>query len=92
MEIPLSKKKLRSLMPEKLVKFLKKRKILTIFIDNTVSYYSPLTNEELQDLIKSLNSGYAIVSAFTWTDCTDSIYGIDFWYDLEYQWADEFYQ
>ena len=92
MEIPLSKKKLRSLMPEKLVKFLKKRKILTIFIDNTVSYYSPLTNEELQDLIESLNSGYAIVSTFPWTDCTDSIYGIYFWYDLKYQWADEFYQ
>lgn len=54
MKTSLSKKKLRSLMPEKLVKFLKKRKILTIFIDNTVSYYSPLTNEELQDLIKSL--------------------------------------
>ena len=92
MEIPLSKKKLRSLMPEKLVKFLKKRKILTIFIDNTVSYHSPLTNEELQDLIKSLNSDYAIVSAPPWADCTDSRYDIDFWYDLEYQWADEFYQ
>lgn len=92
METSLSKKKLRSLMPEKLVKFLKKRKILTIFIVNTVSYSSPLTNEELQDLIKSLNGDYAIVSAFPWTNCTNSIHGIDFWYDLEYQWADEFYQ
>ena len=91
METKISKARLRYLMPEKLIKFLKKEKVLCAFINNMTKRLREVSAADAKNRIYYLTTDYAIRYAFIWLDTPETFGGhYDFWNDIHNKWVKEF--
>ena len=89
METPISKVRLRYLMPIELIKFLKKEKVLCAFINNMTKR---LNEVELVIAIYRLNNleGInAIICAFEWGVTPEEKHIPYFWFKIHVKWVEE---
>lgn len=91
METKISKARLRYLMPEKLIKFLKKEKVLCAFINNMTKRLREVSAADAKNRIYYLTTDYAIMYAFIWLN-TPEVFEkyYDFWNDIHHKWLKEF--
>lgn len=85
----MNKKTLRKRIPESLVKFLKKKKILTVYLNNVVNHYNRwgyFSPEE--DIYNRVCSENVIKSTFIWFDTKE---GDLFWRDVHAEYKKEFH-
>ena len=89
----MNKKSLRRDMPERLVKFLKKRKLLTKFLNNTVNginrknlQFEDIDVEE-SSIICGIQKRGAICYAFVWKNSPE---GYNFWMYIHMDYYEEY--
>lgn len=83
----MNKKSLRRDMPERLVKFLKKRKLLTKFLNNIVnSFKEGFNNRDQSQIMRTLHSSKAI-SVFAWYATPERE---TFWVNIFFKYRDEY--
>ena len=83
----MNKKSLRRDMPERLVKFLKKRKLLTKFLNNIVnSFKEGFNNQDQSQIMRTLHSSKAI-SVFAWRNTPERE---TFWVNIFFKYRDEY--
>lgn len=91
METKISKARLRYLMPEKLIKFLKKERVLCRFITNMTDRLTILSPRTIEIKINHLKDKDAIMYAFRWSNTPETFGGrYDFWNDVHNKWLKEF--
>ena len=91
METPISKARLRYLMPVELIKFLKKEKVLCAFINNMTKYSENVKPSGKKRQIQNLNSIFAIWTAFDWTSTPESLTKDRFfWSKIHTKWINQF--
>ena len=83
----MNKKSLRRDMPERLVKFLKKRKLLTKFLNNTVNGIKGCTTKQSEvDVMLRIQQNNAI-SVFAWRTTPERE---TFWVNIFFKYRDEY--
>ena len=83
----MNKKSLRRDMPERLVKFLKKRKLLTKFLNNTVNSIKGCTTKQSEvDIMLRIQQNNAI-SVFAWHNTPERE---TFWVNIFFKYRDEY--
>ena len=81
MEAPISKARLRYLMPVELIKFLKKERALCAFINNMLKY---------NGCINHLKDKGAILHAFRWETTPETLTkGYKFWVNINIKWVNK---
>ena len=90
METKISKARLRYLMPEKLIKFLKKEKVLCAFINNMVKRLNEIDPCLVKQKIRHLKDDGAVMYAFGWYKTPEIKKDDSFWNNIHNKWVKEF--
>ena len=89
METPISKARLRYLMPIDLIKFLKKEKVLCAFINNMTKRLNEVELAIVRYKLNNLEGINAIMCAFEWGVTTEEKRIPCFWQKIHVKWIEE---
>ncbi len=81
--------KLRRLIPEDLVKFLKKERVLCRFVNNMTNYLNKIPSDVAKGKIFRLSKSCAIQDAFIWNKTQNQDDTFDFWFKIHVKWVEE---
>lgn len=82
--------KLRRLIPEDLVKFLKKERVLCRFVNNMTKHLNEVGPKIVRDKLNRLKGIDAIVCAFGWYKTPEAKKDDSFWNNIHNKWVKEF--
>ena len=88
MERPISKARLRYLMPIELIKFLKKERVLGIFINNMTKRINEVGTGVVIYKLNNLKGINAIMCAFDWNATPEAKHPY-FWEKIHEKWVNE---